>query len=161
MEAFAGAPRQPVRRRDEAWTTCRSAPPDERIAARIDGADVRRAEKTAALRAHATQIPADSWLFTLAGNFGAEFMGVEYYQLVHGERGPGDGPDGWESDLFAGLDVAGPAIAGPHSPAQQSRPSCRRPSCRGPGYRRPDVAGPAAARPAAAGSGAAGPDVTG
>jgi N-acetyl-1-D-myo-inositol-2-amino-2-deoxy-alpha-D-glucopyranoside deacetylase len=58
------------------------------------------------MRAHATQIPSSSWLLTIAGNFGAEFMGVEYYKLATGGRGPGDGPNGWESDLFAGLDVA-------------------------------------------------------
>ena len=32
-------------------------------------------------------------------------MGVEYYLLAQGERGPGAGPYGWESDLFAGLPV--------------------------------------------------------
>jgi hypothetical protein len=31
---------------------------------------------------------------------------VENYQLVRGERGPGSGPYGWESDLFAGVDGA-------------------------------------------------------
>jgi N-acetyl-1-D-myo-inositol-2-amino-2-deoxy-alpha-D-glucopyranoside deacetylase len=45
-------------------------------------------------------------LFSIAGNFGGEFMGVEYFTLAAGKRGPGDGPFGWESDLFAGLDVA-------------------------------------------------------
>jgi N-acetyl-1-D-myo-inositol-2-amino-2-deoxy-alpha-D-glucopyranoside deacetylase len=80
--------------------------PDEEIAARIDGHEYAEA-KLAAIRAHATQIPADSWLITVAGNFGAEFMGVEYYRLAVGERGPGTGPFGWESDLFAGLPVAG------------------------------------------------------
>ncbi len=76
--------------------------PDEDIAACVDGSDQHEA-KMAAVRAHATQIPADSWLFSLAGNFGHEFMGVEYYTLAHGERGPGEGANGWESDLFAGL----------------------------------------------------------
>jgi N-acetyl-1-D-myo-inositol-2-amino-2-deoxy-alpha-D-glucopyranoside deacetylase len=105
--------------------------PDEKIAARVSGAAYAD-QKLAALRAHATQIPANSWLFVMATNFGDEFMGYEHFMLVHGERGPGDGPYGWESDLFAGLDVAGL-----------------------------DVAGPTAAGPAGAGSGAAGPDVTG
>jgi N-acetyl-1-D-myo-inositol-2-amino-2-deoxy-alpha-D-glucopyranoside deacetylase len=78
--------------------------PDDGIAARIDAHEYAE-EKVAALRAHATQIPATSWLFTIAGNFGAEFMGVEYFRLAVGGKGPGRGPHGWESDLFAGLDV--------------------------------------------------------
>ena len=78
--------------------------PDEKIAARIDGTDQHEA-KVAAMRAHATQIPDTSWLYSIAGNFGSEFMGVEYYTLAAGEKGPGDGPYGWESDLFAGLPV--------------------------------------------------------
>jgi N-acetyl-1-D-myo-inositol-2-amino-2-deoxy-alpha-D-glucopyranoside deacetylase len=78
--------------------------PDAEIAARVDGHEFADA-KVAAMRAHATQIPDTSWLFTIAGNFGAEFMGVEYYRLAVGEKGPGSGPYGWEDDLFAGLDV--------------------------------------------------------
>jgi N-acetyl-1-D-myo-inositol-2-amino-2-deoxy-alpha-D-glucopyranoside deacetylase len=85
--------------------------PDDGIAARIDAHEHADA-KVAAIRAHATQIPATSWLFTLAGNFGAEFLGVEYYRLALGEKGPGNGPYGWEADLFAGVGVAGaPASA--------------------------------------------------
>ncbi len=76
--------------------------PDDEIAARIDGTD-RHDQKVAAMRAHATQIPENSWLFSIAGNFGGEFMGVEYFTLASGERGQGDGPFGWESDLFSGL----------------------------------------------------------
>lgn len=75
---------------------------DEEVAARIDATDQHEA-KVAAMRAHATQIPESSWLYSIAGNFGSEFMGVEYYTLAAGERGPGTGPHGWESDLFAGL----------------------------------------------------------
>ena len=77
--------------------------PDAEIAARIDAGD-HRAAKAAAIRAHATQIPPDSWLQTVAGNFADEFLGVEYYTLAAGRRGPGEGPGGWESDLFAGLE---------------------------------------------------------
>ncbi|WP_091103105.1 N-acetyl-1-D-myo-inositol-2-amino-2-deoxy-alpha-D-glucopyranoside deacetylase [Micromonospora citrea] len=79
--------------------------PDAQIAARIDATD-QHAAKEAAMRAHATQIPDTSWLYSIAGNFGSEFMGVEYYTLAVGEKGPGSGPYGWEDDLFAGLDVA-------------------------------------------------------
>ncbi|MDQ7910502.1 N-acetyl-1-D-myo-inositol-2-amino-2-deoxy-alpha-D-glucopyranoside deacetylase [Phytohabitans sp. ZYX-F-186] len=75
---------------------------DAEVAARIDATDQHEA-KVAAMRAHATQIPDTSWLYSIAGNFGSEFMGVEYYTLAAGQRGPGDGPHGWESDLFAGL----------------------------------------------------------
>jgi N-acetyl-1-D-myo-inositol-2-amino-2-deoxy-alpha-D-glucopyranoside deacetylase len=83
--------------------------PDDQVAARIDATGYAEA-KLAALRAHATQIPPDSWLFSLAGNAGVEAMGVEYYVLAQGERGPGTGPYGWEDDLFAGLDVVVPTI---------------------------------------------------
>lgn len=76
--------------------------PDDQIAACVDGTDYHDA-KMAALRAHATQIPADSWLYSLAGNFGQRFMGVEYYRLAVGERGPAKGPNDWEDDLFAGV----------------------------------------------------------
>jgi N-acetyl-1-D-myo-inositol-2-amino-2-deoxy-alpha-D-glucopyranoside deacetylase len=79
--------------------------PDERIAARIEAQAFADA-KMAAVRAHATQIPTDSWLFTLAEGVGKEFLGVEYYELVVGTRGPGSGPNGWETDLFAGLGSA-------------------------------------------------------
>jgi N-acetyl-1-D-myo-inositol-2-amino-2-deoxy-alpha-D-glucopyranoside deacetylase len=76
--------------------------PDPEIAARID-ARASHPAKAAATRAHASQIPADSWLNSLASSFGEDFMGVEYYVLAAGERGPGEGPEGWETDLFAGL----------------------------------------------------------
>ena len=76
--------------------------PDEDVAACIDGSE-HHDRKLAAIRAHATQIPDTSWLFSIAGNFGHEFMGVEYYTLAHGTRGPGGGAHRWESDLFAGL----------------------------------------------------------
>ena len=78
------------------------AVPDERIAARID-ANAHSGAKLAAAEAHATQIPPDSWLFTLASGFGSQFLGVEYYELAVGTRGPSAGPEGWEDDLFSGL----------------------------------------------------------
>jgi N-acetyl-1-D-myo-inositol-2-amino-2-deoxy-alpha-D-glucopyranoside deacetylase len=77
---------------------------DDQIAARIDAHEYGDA-KMAAMRAHATQIPANSWLLTLASNFGTEVMGVEYYRLAVGERGPGTGRYRWENDLFAGVAV--------------------------------------------------------
>lgn len=104
MTHFAGSSDNPFAGIQEAVELpfCTS---DERIAARIDGSG-QHAAKEAAMRAHATQIPDNSWLYSIAGNFGSEFMGVEYYTLAVGEKGPGFGPYGWEDDLFAGLSVA-------------------------------------------------------
>ena len=76
--------------------------PDEKITTRIDANDYAEA-KLAALRAHATQILPDSWLFALATGFGDESVGIEYYRLVAGTRGPDTGPGGFEADLFSGL----------------------------------------------------------
>jgi N-acetyl-1-D-myo-inositol-2-amino-2-deoxy-alpha-D-glucopyranoside deacetylase len=101
IEAFRESADNPF----EGVTTVEDFPfgtPDSEIAARIDATEFAE-RKVAAVRAHATQIPADSWLFSIAGNFGEEFMGVEYYLLAAGERGPGSGPYAWEDDLFAGI----------------------------------------------------------
>jgi N-acetyl-1-D-myo-inositol-2-amino-2-deoxy-alpha-D-glucopyranoside deacetylase len=76
--------------------------PDDRVAARIDASEFAE-NKLASARAHATQIPATSWLFSMATGYGAEFMGFEHFELVAGVRGPGAGANGWEDDLFAGL----------------------------------------------------------
>jgi N-acetyl-1-D-myo-inositol-2-amino-2-deoxy-alpha-D-glucopyranoside deacetylase len=43
-------------------------------------------------------------LFRLSDLVGPEAMGVEYFRLVRGDLGP-LGPDGFESDLFAGIDT--------------------------------------------------------
>jgi N-acetyl-1-D-myo-inositol-2-amino-2-deoxy-alpha-D-glucopyranoside deacetylase len=79
------------------------AVPDELVTAAVDGrAFVDR--KDAAMRAHPTQIQVDGPFFALSNNLGMEVMGIEYYRLVRGERGPaGRGPEDWEDDLFAGL----------------------------------------------------------
>jgi N-acetyl-1-D-myo-inositol-2-amino-2-deoxy-alpha-D-glucopyranoside deacetylase len=76
--------------------------PDAEIAARV-AAPGHAGAKAAALRAHATQIPPGSWLHSLAGSWADDFRAVEHYVLASGTRGPGHGPYGWESDLFAGL----------------------------------------------------------
>jgi N-acetyl-1-D-myo-inositol-2-amino-2-deoxy-alpha-D-glucopyranoside deacetylase len=78
--------------------------PDADIAARIDGHEFAEA-KTAALRAHATQIPDNYWMLSVAGNFGAEFMGIEYFTLAVGTKAAAGT---WETDLFAGLDALVP-----------------------------------------------------
>ena len=79
------------------------AVPDELVTAAVDGR-AHAGAKDAAMRAHATQITVDGPFFALSNNLGQEVLGVEYYRLVRGERGPaGAGPSGWEDDLFAGL----------------------------------------------------------
>jgi N-acetyl-1-D-myo-inositol-2-amino-2-deoxy-alpha-D-glucopyranoside deacetylase len=81
--------------------------PDELIAARLDARDFAD-QKLAALRAHATQIPPHSWLYVLAGSFGRDFLGVEFFTLARGLKGPTTDPSGWEDDLFAGVDLPAP-----------------------------------------------------
>jgi N-acetyl-1-D-myo-inositol-2-amino-2-deoxy-alpha-D-glucopyranoside deacetylase len=76
---------------------------DDVVTAAVDGRKFAD-RKDAAMRAHPTQIKVDGPFFALSNNLGLEVLGVEYYQLVRGERGPaGTGPEGWEDDLFAGL----------------------------------------------------------
>lgn len=79
------------------------AVPDDVVTAAVDGrAYIDR--KDAAMRAHPTQILLDGPFFALSNHLGLEVLGVEYYRLVRGERGPaGPAPEGWEDDLFAGL----------------------------------------------------------
>ncbi|HEV7756983.1 MAG TPA: N-acetyl-1-D-myo-inositol-2-amino-2-deoxy-alpha-D-glucopyranoside deacetylase [Mycobacteriales bacterium] len=74
--------------------------PDDEIVAEIDGKP-HTAAKLAAMRAHATQIAADDWLFTLAELGGEGALGTEHYTLAVGEKSVADG---WETDLFAGTD---------------------------------------------------------
>jgi N-acetyl-1-D-myo-inositol-2-amino-2-deoxy-alpha-D-glucopyranoside deacetylase len=78
--------------------------PDELITAAVDGRD-HVGRKDAAMRAYPTQITVDGPFFALSNNLGLEVLGTEYYRLVRGRRGPaGSAPEGWEADLFAGLD---------------------------------------------------------
>ena len=76
--------------------------PDEDITTEIDARDFLD-HKVAAMRAHRTQIELDGPFFALSNNIGQKAFGIEHYILALGERGPGDGPQGRESDLFAGL----------------------------------------------------------
>jgi N-acetyl-1-D-myo-inositol-2-amino-2-deoxy-alpha-D-glucopyranoside deacetylase len=79
------------------------AVPDEDVTAAVDGSDFAR-QKDAAMRSHPTQIMVDGPFFALSNNLGLEVLGVEYYRLVRGERGPaGAAANGWEDDLFAGI----------------------------------------------------------
>jgi N-acetyl-1-D-myo-inositol-2-amino-2-deoxy-alpha-D-glucopyranoside deacetylase len=75
---------------------------DENVTTAIDARDYLGA-KLAAMRAHATQIAVDSPFFALSDRVGQRALGVEYYTLLAGPRGQGDGSRGRESDLFAGL----------------------------------------------------------
>src|SRR6266852_8959475 len=56
--------------------------------------------KLAAMRAHATQIAVAAPFFTLSNQIRHRVLGVEYYTLLAGPRGPGAGPGGRETDLF-------------------------------------------------------------
>ncbi|MFC8230983.1 N-acetyl-1-D-myo-inositol-2-amino-2-deoxy-alpha-D-glucopyranoside deacetylase [Streptomyces sp. NPDC057287] len=73
---------------------------DAEITAEIDGS-AYAAAKTAAMRAHATQIAVDGPFFALSNDLGQPVFTTEYYQLVRGVPG-GDAGDR-EHDLFAGL----------------------------------------------------------
>ncbi|WP_369181308.1 N-acetyl-1-D-myo-inositol-2-amino-2-deoxy-alpha-D-glucopyranoside deacetylase [Streptomyces mutabilis] len=76
---------------------------DERITTEIRGEGFAQAAKAAAMRAHATQITVDGSCFVLSNELAQPLFTTEYYELVRGERGPGDGEHGRESDLFAGI----------------------------------------------------------
>lgn len=75
---------------------------DALVTTAIDGSTFGDSKK-AAMGAHATQLVVAGSFFALSNNLGQEVLTTEYYQLVRGRPGPGDGEDGRESDLFAGL----------------------------------------------------------
>ena len=75
---------------------------DGNVSTQIDAADHLDA-KLAAMHAHATQIAVDSPFFALSDMVGRKALGTEYYTLLAGPGGSGDGPAGRETDLFAGL----------------------------------------------------------
>ena len=56
--------------------------------------------KLAAMRAHATQIAVDEPFFALSNGIRHRALGVEYYTLLAGPRGPDAGPSRREADLF-------------------------------------------------------------
>ncbi|MEU5719914.1 N-acetyl-1-D-myo-inositol-2-amino-2-deoxy-alpha-D-glucopyranoside deacetylase [Streptomyces sp. NPDC020403] len=73
---------------------------DAEITAEIDGSRYAAA-KTAAMRAHATQIAVDGPFFALSNDLGQPVFTTEYYQLVRGRAGAEGGAR--EHDLFAGV----------------------------------------------------------
>lgn len=78
--------------------------PDAELTAVLDGAEFHEA-KLNALRQYRSQVDVDGDGFFAALVRHPGFA-REHYVLVRGERGPGEGPYGWETDLFAGLDAA-------------------------------------------------------
>jgi N-acetyl-1-D-myo-inositol-2-amino-2-deoxy-alpha-D-glucopyranoside deacetylase len=76
---------------------------DELVTTRIDATAVLPAKK-AALRAHATQLAVSGDRFALTNGIAQPLSGIEWYRLVVGTPVPG--PDGFETDLFAGLDLS-------------------------------------------------------
>jgi N-acetyl-1-D-myo-inositol-2-amino-2-deoxy-alpha-D-glucopyranoside deacetylase len=87
--------------------------PDDQVTTEIDGT-AYLAAKTAALRAHATQVAVDGDRFALADGRWQALLGTEFYTLLAWggtplPRGQAPGPSGAahgtrEHDLFAGLD---------------------------------------------------------
>jgi N-acetyl-1-D-myo-inositol-2-amino-2-deoxy-alpha-D-glucopyranoside deacetylase len=75
--------------------------PDEQVTTEIDGTGYLAA-KTAALRAHATQVAVHEPFFALSNGVGQRILGQEFYTLLAGLPGA-PGPTGREADLFAGL----------------------------------------------------------
>jgi N-acetyl-1-D-myo-inositol-2-amino-2-deoxy-alpha-D-glucopyranoside deacetylase len=82
--------------------------PDEQVTTEVDGR-AYLAAKTAALRAHATQIAvkgdgeAGGGRFALSDGRWQPVLGREFYTLLEGDSGAG--PGATEHDLFAGLDA--------------------------------------------------------
>jgi len=77
--------------------------PDELVTTQVD-ATAHLDAKLAAMRAHASQISVDGPFFALSNRLGQTAFGLEHFQRVRGPSGPADGPNGWETDLFAGVD---------------------------------------------------------
>ena len=82
--------------------------PDDEIDAVIDAPEALLA-KQAALAAHATQLTVGPTgrALALSNNFALPIVAQEHYILAAGAPGERD-ERGWETDLLAGLDLAGP-----------------------------------------------------
>lgn len=71
--------------------------PDDQVTTSIDASKYLEA-KTAAMRAHETQITVDGEYYALSNEIGHRVLGTEYYTLLAGARGPGER---YERDLLA------------------------------------------------------------
>ncbi|MER6775551.1 MULTISPECIES: N-acetyl-1-D-myo-inositol-2-amino-2-deoxy-alpha-D-glucopyranoside deacetylase [unclassified Streptomyces] len=76
---------------------------DDRITAEIAAEEAFVAAKTAAMRAHATQIAVDGPFFALSNDLAQPLFAREYYELVAGRSGAPRGTR--EHDLFAGVEA--------------------------------------------------------
>ncbi|MFE2144190.1 N-acetyl-1-D-myo-inositol-2-amino-2-deoxy-alpha-D-glucopyranoside deacetylase [Streptomyces sp. NPDC059456] len=75
--------------------------PDDRITAEIAADEAFVAAKTAAMRAHATQIAVDGAFFALSNDLAQPLFAREYYELAEGRPAAPAGER--EHDLFAGV----------------------------------------------------------
>jgi N-acetyl-1-D-myo-inositol-2-amino-2-deoxy-alpha-D-glucopyranoside deacetylase len=76
-----------------------AAPESAQVTTEID-ATAYFERKLAAMTAHATQITVSAPYFALSNNIRQRALGVEYFTLLAGPRGPAAGPAGRETDLF-------------------------------------------------------------
>jgi N-acetyl-1-D-myo-inositol-2-amino-2-deoxy-alpha-D-glucopyranoside deacetylase len=74
---------------------------DSDLTAAVD-ASAHVEQKMDALRAHRTQVSVDGPFFALSNNLGNRVWGTEFFRIARGRPGE-PGPDGYETDLFAGL----------------------------------------------------------
>ncbi|MFB9660966.1 N-acetyl-1-D-myo-inositol-2-amino-2-deoxy-alpha-D-glucopyranoside deacetylase [Glycomyces mayteni] len=74
---------------------------DDEIHACVTAGPTAAEQKREAMAAYATQIAPGDWLDVLGDKLGDGAVAAEHYILVKGEQGPGEGPNGWESDLLA------------------------------------------------------------
>jgi len=78
---------------------------DSFVHAMVDG-NAYVEQKMDAMRAHATQIEVDGPFFALSNNLGLQVWGHEYYTLVKGDKHQPLDAKGYESDLFAGIELS-------------------------------------------------------
>ena len=79
------------------------AKPDEVVTTHIDG-NAFVEQKMKAMASHPTQIALDGPFFALSNNIGLNVWGNEYYTLVKGSKAGQLTSEGWERDLFAGVE---------------------------------------------------------
>jgi N-acetyl-1-D-myo-inositol-2-amino-2-deoxy-alpha-D-glucopyranoside deacetylase len=106
FELAAGPARRQGGARAAPWAVAKfyatAAPGARSVTTEIDGTRYLAA-KTAAMRAHATQITVDSPRYALSNRVIERIVEHECYTLLAGERGAAAGPAGREDDLFSGL----------------------------------------------------------